>query len=216
MAGSRSNVPKMTEAERERLEAMCAFEHPYWQAGQLVAGIDEAGRGPLAGPCVAAAVIMPPGVLIAGVDDSKKLSEKKREVLCEQIKAQALSFAVGIVDSDVIDEINILNAARRAFSKAFFGLEIKPAYVFCDCIRGIEIDTPYEELIKGDARCYSIAAASIVAKVTRDALMREYEQLYPGYCFAQHKGYATVLHRECLREKGPCIIHRRSFLSGLE
>ena len=206
----------MTEEERHRLEAMCAFEQPYWQAGQLVAGIDEAGRGPLAGPCVAAAVIMPPGVLIAGVDDSKKLSAKKREVLCEQIKAQALSFAVGIVDSDIIDEINILNAARRAFSKAFFALEVKPVYVFCDCIRGIEIDTPYEELIKGDARCYSIAAASIVAKVTRDALMREYERLYPGYGFAQHKGYATELHRECLREKGPCVIHRRSFLSGLE
>ena len=215
MAGSRSNVPKMTEEERERLEAMCVFERPYWQLGQLVAGIDEAGRGPLAGPCVAAAVIMPPGVLIAGVDDSKKLSEKKREALCEQIKAQALCWAVGIVDSDVIDEINILNAARRAFSKAFFALETKPAYVFCDCIRGIEIDTPYEELIKGDARCYSIAAASIIAKTTRDELMREYERLYPGYGFAQHKGYATALHRECLREKGPCVIHRRSFLSGL-
>lgn len=206
----------MTDEERERLKAMCAFESPYWQTGRLVAGIDEAGRGPLAGPCVAAAVIMPPGLLIAGVDDSKKLSEKQREALCEQIKTQAVCWAVGIVDSDVIDEINILNAARRAFSKAFFGLEIKPAYVFCDFIRGIDIDAPYEELVGGDARCYSVAAASIVAKVTRDAIMREYERLYPGYGFAQHKGYATALHRECLQMKGPCAIHRRSFLKGAE
>lgn len=206
----------MTEAERERLEALCAFERPYWQEGKLVAGIDEAGRGPLAGPCVAAAVIMPPGCLIAGVDDSKKLSENKRELLCAQIKAQAVSWAVGIVDSDVIDGINILNAARRAFEKAFSGLETRPAYVFCDCIRGISIDAPYEELVKGDARCYSVAAASIVAKATRDQLMREYETLYPGYGFAQHKGYATELHRQRLKDKGPCAIHRRSFIGGLE
>ncbi len=193
---------------------MCAFERPYWQAGQLVAGIDEAGRGPLAGPCVAAAVVMPVGALIAGVNDSKKLSEARRETLCAQIKQKAVCWAVGIVDNDVIDEINILNAARRAFAKAFFGLEVKPAFVFCDCIRGIDIDTPYEELIKGDARCYSVAAASIVAKVTRDALMREYERLYPGYGFAQHKGYATQMHRQRIREIGPCAIHRRTFLSG--
>jgi ribonuclease HII len=160
-------------------------------------------------------VIMPPEPLIAGVNDSKKLTEKKRETLCELIKARSISWAVGIVDSDVIDEINILNAARRAFSKAFFGLEVKPAYVFCDCIRGIDIDTPYEELIKGDARCYSVAAASIVAKVTRDNLMREYERLYPGYGFAQHKGYATEMHRERLLKLGPCVIHRRSFISGI-
>lgn len=205
----------MTEEERQRLIALCEFERPYWQHGKLVAGIDEAGRGPLAGPCVAAAVIMPPGEMIAGVNDSKKLSEARRETLCELIKARAVCWAVGIVDSDVIDEINILNAARRAFAKAFFGLEVKPAYVFCDCIRGIDIDMPYEELIKGDARCYSVAAASIVAKVTRDNLMREYERVYPDYGFAQHKGYATQLHRERLLEMGPCAIHRRSFISGI-
>ena len=216
MAGSRSNAPRMTEEERARLEAMCEFERPYWQTGRLVAGIDEVGRGPLAGPCVAAAVVMPPDVLIAGVDDSKKLSEKKREALYEQITAQALCWSVGIVDSDVIDEINILNAARRAFAKAFEGLETKPAYVFCDCIRGIDIDTPYEELVHGDARCYSIAAASIVAKVTRDRLMAEYERLYPGYGFAQHKGYGTALHKQCIEEKGMCAIHRRSFLKGFQ
>jgi ribonuclease HII len=206
----------MTEEERARLEAMCAFERPYWRAGQLVAGIDEAGRGPLAGPCVAAAVIMPPGRLIAGVNDSKKLTQARREALCEAIKTQAVCWAVGMVDSDVIDEINILNAARRAFAKAFSRLEVKPSYVFCDCIRGIDIDAPYEELVGGDARCYSVAAASIVAKVTRDAIMRDYEKLYPGYGFAQHKGYATELHRQCLREQGPCAIHRRSFIGGLK
>jgi ribonuclease HII len=205
---------KRSEAQEiERLTMMCACERPFWDAGKLVAGVDEAGRGPLAGPCVAAAVIMPPDSLIPGVDDSKKLSEKKREMLYEKIVKTALSYAVCIVDSRVIDEINILNAAKRAFASALSLLTIKPDHVFCDRIGGIDVPFPYEELVDGDAKVYSIAAASIVAKVTRDRLMRSYECVYPGYGFAQHKGYATRAHAESIRAQGPCAIHRRSFLT---
>lgn len=200
--------------ERKRLKAMCAFEQPYWETGRLVAGVDEAGRGPLAGPCVAAAVVMPPWLLIPGVDDSKKLTEKKREQLYGEITKKALSYAVCIEDNRVIDEINILNAAKRAFAGAVSALAMKPAYVFCDRIGGIDIPFEYEELVGGDARVYSIAAASIVAKVTRDRLMRGYECVYPGYGFARHKGYGTRAHAESLRVLGPCDIHRRSFLKG--
>mgnify|MGYP001392164953 CR=1 FL=1 len=206
---------KRSEAEEmERLNAMCAFEKPFWDTGRLVAGIDEAGRGPLAGPCVAAAVIMPPGYLVPGVDDSKKLSEKKRERLYGEITQKALCYAVCIEDNRIIDEINILNAAKRAFAAALNILTIKPDYVFSDRIGGIDVTFEYEELVGGDARCYSIAAASIIAKVTRDRLMRGYECVYPGYGFAQHKGYGTKAHAESIRAQGPCAIHRRSFLSG--
>ena len=217
MGGLRLSVATTMRSEAqelERLEAMCAFEQPYWDAGRLVAGVDEAGRGPLAGPCVAAAVVMPPGCLIPGVDDSKKLSEKKRESLYQIITQQAISYAVCIVDNRVIDQINILNAAKRAFAAALTALSVKPDYVFCDRIGGIDVLFDYEELVGGDARCYSIAAASVVAKVTRDRLMRGYEYVYPGYGFAQHKGYGTRAHAQCIREQGPCAIHRRSFLSG--
>jgi len=213
---SRSSVrrTRSEEEERRRLIALSAFERPYWQRGQLVCGIDEAGRGPLAGPCVAAAVVMPPECLLPGVDDSKKLPENRREALYRQIRETALAWAVGIVDSRVVDEINILNAARRAFADAFFALQVRPDYVFCDRICGIDIDAPYEELVGGDRRCYSVAAASIVAKVTRDAIMRGYALAYPGYGFAQHKGYATRAHREKILELGVCGIHRLSFLKG--
>ncbi len=194
---------------------MCRYEQPFWESGKLVAGIDEAGRGPLAGPCVAAAVIMPRGCLIAGVNDSKKLSEKKREALYEQITAQALCYAVGIADNSLIDEINILNAAKRAFAQAIAGLSFKPDFVFSDRIGGIETDCPYEEITGGDALCYSIAAASIVAKVTRDRMMRDFGRQYPGYGFETHKGYGTKQHCESIRELGVCDIHRMSFLKKL-
>lgn len=193
---------------------MCALERPFWDAGRLVAGVDEAGRGPLAGPCVAAAVVMPPDGLIPGVNDSKKLSEKKREALYGEITQKALSWAVCIVDNRVIDEINILNAAKHAFAAALNALSVKPDHVFCDRIGGIDVPFDYEELVGGDARVYSIAAASVIAKVTRDRLMRGYECVYPGYGFAQHKGYGTRAHAESIRAQGPCAIHRRSFLSS--
>lgn len=205
----------MQSEELARLIALSQYEKPFWDAGQLVAGIDEAGRGPLAGPCVAAAVVMPRDCLIAGVNDSKKLTEKKREALYEEITDKALCYAVGIAGSAVIDEINILNAAKRAFAQAISGLSIQPDYVFSDRIGGIDIDCPYEEITGGDALCYSIAAASIVAKVTRDRMMRDYEQKYPGYGFAKHKGYATKQHRESILELGVCEIHRMSFLKKL-
>lgn len=201
--------------ELERLRALSQYEKTYWKEGLLVAGIDEAGRGPLAGPCVAAAVVMPPGLLIPGVDDSKKLSEKKRGELYSAITEQAVCFAVGISDNRTVDEINILNAAKKAFAEAFRGLEVKPEYVFCDRIGGIEIDAPYEEITGGDRLCYSIAAASIVAKETRDKMMRDYALRYPEYGFAKHKGYATKEHRECIIKYGVCEIHRMSFLSKI-
>ena len=149
--------------------------------------MDEAGRGPLAGPCVAAAVVLPAGLLIPGVDDSKKLSEKKRRELYTVITEKAVCFAVGVVDNRTVDEINILNAAKMAFAEAYRGLGLKPAHVFCDRIGGVDIDVPYEEITGGDRLCYSIAAASIIAKETRDAMMRSYELRYPQIrvCSAQ-------------------------------
>jgi len=205
----------MKNEEKERLLAMCCYEQPYWEKGLLVAGIDEAGRGPLAGPCVAAAVVLPPGCLIAGVNDSKKLTEKRREALYEQITAQAVCCAVGVADNHTIDTINILKAAQRAFAQALEGLAQQPAFVFSDRIGGIDTALPYEEIVGGDRLCYSIAAASIVAKVTRDRMMRAYDELYAGYGFAQHKGYGTRQHMEAIAAQGICQIHRTTFLKRL-
>ncbi len=201
--------------EAQRLIAMSRYEKPYWDKGLLVAGVDEAGRGPLAGPCVAAAVVMPPGLLIPGVNDSKKLSEKKRGELYTLITAQAICFAVGVSDSGTIDRINILNAAKKAFAEAIDSLRVTPGYVFCDRIGGINVDLPYEEITGGDRLCYSIAAASIIAKETRDAVMRDYAVLYPQYGFDRHKGYATKEHFDCIVRYGACEIHRASFLRKL-
>ncbi len=205
----------MKHEEKERLLAMCRYEQPYWERGLLVAGIDEAGRGPLAGPCVAAAVILPPGCLIAGINDSKKISEVRRESLFEQIKAQAVCYAVGIADNQLIDQINILKAAQRAFAQALDDLSQRPAFVFSDRIGGIDTGLPYEEITGGDRLCYSVAAASIVAKVTRDRMMREFDALYQGYGFAKHKGYGTRQHMQAIAAKGVCSIHRTTFIKRL-
>jgi ribonuclease HII len=201
--------------ELERLRAMSQYERPYWDNGLFVAGVDEAGRGPLAGPCVAAAVIMPPGLLIPGVDDSKKLSEKKRGSLYSLITSQAICFAVGVSDNRTIDSINILNAAKKAFAEAIGSLRVRPAHVFCDRIGGINVDVPYEEITGGDRLCYSVAAASIIAKETRDAVMRDYAVLYPQYGFDRHKGYGTREHCDCIIKYGACDIHRASFLKKI-
>jgi ribonuclease HII len=201
--------------ELQRLKALCSFEQPYWNKGLLVAGVDEAGRGPLAGPCVAAAVVMPPGMLIPGVDDSKKLSGKKRAELYVEIVSKAVCFAVGISGSRAIDDINILNAAKKAFARAVNRLRIRPDHVFCDRIGGIDVDVEYEEITGGDRLCYSVAAASIIAKETRDSIMRDYSMLYPQYGFEKHKGYATKEHFECIIKYGSCDIHRASFLDGV-
>lgn len=205
----------MTDKELKRLTELCKNEKEYWDKGMLVAGIDEVGRGPLAGPCVAAAVIMPPEPLIEGVNDSKKVSEKKRQTVYERIMDTALAVGIGIVDSTVIDEINILQAAKRAFAIAYSNLEVKPDYVFCDKIGGIDIEAPYEEFVGGDRLSYCVAAASIVAKVTRDEMMIKYDEAFPAYKFAKNKGYGTPEHRQVLIENGICEIHRMSFLKKI-
>ena len=189
-----------------------ATERLYWQRGiEHLAGVDEAGRGPLAGPVVAAAVIFPKDVFIDGVDDSKKLSEKKRNTLFVLIKQQALSIGIGVVQHEVIDRINIYQASILAMRKALDDLSLQPQFAAVDG-NSFKHDTlPYENIIDGDAKVFTIAAASIVAKVTRDHMMSEYHELYPVYGFAKHKGYGTKEHREAIRQHGLCDIHRRSF-----
>jgi ribonuclease HII len=155
---------------------------------------------------------MPPGLLIPGVDDSKKLSEKKRAELYSLITAQAVCFAVGVCDSGTIDRINILNAAKKAFAEAIGTLRVRPSHVFCDRIGGIDVDVSYEDIVGGDRLCYSVAAASIIAKETRDAVMRDYSVLYPQYGFDKHKGYGTREHYDSIIKYGACEIHRESFL----
>ncbi|MBS5644536.1 MAG: ribonuclease HII [Clostridiales bacterium] len=198
----------MTENFYER-ERQAAAE------GKYLAGADEAGRGPLAGPVVAAAVILPADSFIEGIDDSKKISEKKRERLYEEITKTAVDWAVGIVDADVIEKINILNAARLAFQKAVMALKVKDFVLVTDYISGLELPMEYTPIVKGDAKVYSIAAASIVAKVTRDRIMREYDRKYPEYGFARHKGYGTKAHREAILQYGILDIHRPSFLGKI-
>lgn len=177
----------------------------------VVAGIDEAGRGPLAGPVTAAAVILPAGLLISGVDDSKKLTPDRREKLFEIILSQALSVGVGIIGPAEIDRINILQATRRAMLAAVQQLSPQPDYLLIDGISTIDSVIPQKTIKKGDSLSLSIAAASIVAKVTRDRYMIEMDSIYPGYGFAGHKGYGSAAHLDAIRRIGPCPIHRLSF-----
>jgi ribonuclease HII len=176
-----------------------------------IAGVDEAGVGPLAGPVVAAAVIFPTGQGLSGVDDSKKLTPERRTMLAVAIREGALAFAIGIVEPDEIDRINVYQATLAAMGRAVDGLAVRPRYVLVDARRIPGCDLPQEAIIKGDAHCHAIAAASILAKTTRDALMRGYDDEFPGYGFAEHKGYPTEAHRDAIRRLGPCTIHRRSF-----
>jgi len=193
-------------------ESMLEFEQKYWQQGiRYIAGIDEAGRGPLAGPVVAAAVIFSPDVIIEGVNDSKKLTEKKRASLYHQIREQALSVGIGIVSHEVIDRINILQASFLAMNKALDLLSITPQQLLVDGNFFRHERYPVENIIKGDALSHSIAAASIIAKVTRDSLMVEVDRQYPEYGFAKHKGYGTREHIDAIRLHGYSPIHRRSF-----
>ncbi len=181
------------------------------QGYRFIAGIDEAGRGPLAGPVVASAVILPPDISIDGVDDSKKLSSEKREILFKIIKEKALSVGIGIISSKVIDEINILEATREAMLNAVENLKITPDLIIIDGITPIKSSIKQLTIKKGDSLSQSIAAASIIAKVTRDRLMLDYDAKYPTYLFAKHKGYGTAEHLERIKEFGPCEIHRNSF-----
>jgi len=200
------------ETEELRLEKMLEYEKELYSKGyEYICGIDEAGRGPLCGPVVAAAVILKKGDKIEGVNDSKKLSEKKREQLFETIKERAIAYSVGIVDEKTIDEINILEATRLAMKKAVEGLTIKAEYALVDAEKKVPIDVPYTPIIKGDALSESIAAASIIAKVTRDRMIVELDSKYPEYNFAKNKGYGTKQHTDAIKEYGLCPAHRRSF-----
>ena len=181
----------------------------------LVCGADEAGAGPLAGAVYAAAVILPPGLELEGLNDSKKVSPRKREVLFDQIQAQAVAWAVASVDEGEIDRINILNARMLAMDRAIQALDPAPEYALIDGNRNTGIRCPNETVVKGDGRSASIAAASILAKVSRDRYMKEMDARYPGYGFARHKGYPTKAHYEALLRLGPCPIHRRTFLKNL-
>ena len=193
------------------------FENKVIASGySAVCGVDEAGRGPLAGPVCAAAVILPQNTVIDGVNDSKKLSEKKREQLFDVITETALAYCVAWASVEEIEEINILNAAMLAMKRAVEGLSIKADFALIDGNKTPDLDIPAYPIVKGDARSISIAAASILAKVSRDRLMYEYDTKYPQYNFAKHKGYGTTLHREMILKYGPCEIHRPSFLKKIK
>ena len=217
-AGVRAAVERAkraAEAERreeERLYGMLAFERKYAAYG-LVCGIDEAGRGPLAGPVVAAAVILPEGVILHGCNDSKQVSPKKREELFDEIREKAVSFGIGIVDNVRIDEINILQADYEAMRQAVSQLSPQPDVLLNDAVTIPGLPMRQVNLVHGDARSLSIAAASILAKVTRDRIMTEMDEKYPGYGFAGHKGYGSAAHIEAIRRLGPCPIHRRTFIT---
>ncbi|MBQ3414988.1 MAG: ribonuclease HII [Clostridia bacterium] len=203
----------MKEKEIERLENLKNIENELHSNGKnYIAGIDEAGRGPLAGPVVVASVIMPEDSMIEGINDSKKVSEKKREKLYDEIIKEAISYSVAIIGHDEIDKINILNATKKGLTTCVKELDVRPDLIIVDALEKIDTDgIPYKSIIKGDAKCYSIAAASILAKVTRDRIMREWDSVYPQYGFINHKGYGTAKHIAAIKEYGLCPIHRRSF-----
>jgi ribonuclease HII len=208
---------KYDEKEKERLIKMTEFERKCYEHGyKMVAGVDEVGRGPLAGPVVAAAVILGEDVLIPGVNDSKKLSEQKREYLYEEIKSKALSCSIGIVSEKIIDEINILNATYMAMKQALEGLSVKPEYILLDAVTLKDVDIPQKGMIKGDSLSLSIAAASIIAKVERDRIISGYDEVYPNFNFSRHKGYGTSEHIECIKKYGLLPIHRRSFTKNFQ
>lgn len=202
------------EKERARIEAMKVYEREYESHG-WICGIDEVGRGPLCGPVVASAVILPKDCQILYLNDSKKLSEKKREELYDVIMEQAVAVGVGMASPQRIDEINILQATYEAMRQAISGLKVKPAVLLNDAVTIPEVEIPQIPIIKGDAKSVSIAAASIIAKVTRDRMMVEYDRIYPGYDLASNKGYGTKVHMEALKTVGPCEIHRRTFIKNI-
>ncbi len=211
------NLAKLTkEDELKRQALMWKYEHAAAAEGyRLVAGVDEAGRGPLAGPVFAAAVILKEGAVIDGINDSKKLSEKKREELFEKIKENAVAYSVYSADEKTIDDVNILNATYMAMNGAVDGLAVMPDFVLIDGNSIKNMQTPHRTVVKGDAKSISIAAASILAKVSRDRFMAEMAEKYPEYGFEKHKGYGTKAHNEAILKYGPSPIHRRTFLKKL-
>ena len=209
-------IKKLTQEEAKRLENMYELERAKRAEGfQCICGVDEAGRGPLAGPVYAAAVILPDGLIIPGLNDSKKLSEKRREELFEIIQQEAVAYSIASVDERRIDEINILNADFEAMNHAVDTLSVQPDFVLIDgnIMRGMTL--PHETVVKGDTKSASIAAASIHAKVSRDRYMKQMAEKYPQYGFEKHKGYGTAAHNAAILKYGPCEIHRRTFLKKL-
>lgn len=208
----------MKEKEIERLNELKKIENDIYKNDKnikYICGIDEAGRGPLAGPVVVASVIMPKDSMIEWVNDSKKVSEKRREELYDIIIKEAISYGIGIVDENTIDEINILNATKKGLTDSIKELKVRPDLIIVDALKGIDtLQIPYMSIIKGDAKCYTISAASILAKVTRDRIMRRYDELYPEYGFGKHKGYGTSAHIAKIKEIGPCPIHRNTFIKN--
>ena len=218
---SRSGVQKAIEKRKRtiqaeldedlRLEQMLRYEKELYQAGyQTIAGIDEVGRGPLAGPVVAAAVILPPGCKIKGLNDSKKIPKKKHQDIYQAVMDKALAVGIGLMDNEIIDQVNIYEATKLAMKEALSKLRLKSDYLLIDAMK-LDVDIPQESIIKGDANSLSIAAASIVAKVTRDKLMADYDKEYPGYDFAQNAGYGTKSHLQGLERHGVTPIHRKTF-----
>lgn len=201
------------QKENERLFEMLAYEREYEAAG-MICGIDEAGRGPLAGPVVAGAVILPKGCQIRYLNDSKQLSEKKREALYDEIMEKAVAVGVGMASPARIDEINILQATYEAMREAIGKLAVKPGILLNDAVRIPGVEVRQVPIVKGDAKSLSIAAASVIAKVTRDRLMLEYDKLMPEYGFAGHKGYGSAAHIEAIRTYGPSPIHRATFIKN--
>lgn len=203
-------MPIIVEKNYTKTEGLFLFDQEFRQNASVLAGVDEAGRGPLAGPVVCAAVVMPAEGFIEGVNDSKKLSEKRREALYEKIVECALAFSVVFVDPQEIDRINILNATKKGMEQSIGALNIKPDLVLIDAVK-LPVDLPQRAIVQGDAKSYSIAAASILAKVSRDRYMRKMDQTYPQYGFAKHKGYGTKEHIEKIRQYGLCEEHRKTF-----
>ena len=205
---------KRIEKEQKRAEHFIEMQYyerlAYQEGASFIAGVDEVGRGPLAGPVVAAAVILPKNIEDLGFDDSKKLSASKREEIYRLIQEKAIAIGIGIVDADIIDQVNIYQASRLAMQQAVSELKIQPDYLLIDAMK-IDVNTPQIGIIKGDAKSISIAAASIVAKQVRDQMMREFDELYPGYDFSNNAGYGTPKHLEGLKSKGICPIHRKTF-----
>ena len=214
LAESAARRLEALEKEKRRIEQLRAYEEQYGEY-EYICGVDEAGRGPLAGPVAAGAVILPRGCRILYINDSKQLSEKKREELYDVIREQAVSWAVGIVSPERIDEINILQATYEAMREAVGKLTPGPDILLNDAVTIPRIANPQVPIIKGDAKSISIGAASIVAKVTRDRLMAEYDRKYPEYDFAGNKGYGSAGHIEALKKYGPTPIHRRSFIKNI-
>lgn len=205
------NKENLPEKEVLRLDAMMEYERKFADC-EYICGVDEVGRGPLAGPVVACAVILPKDTYFRYLNDSKKVTEKRREVLYDEITNEAVSYSLGVISPQVIDDINILQATYKAMQDAVNGLSVKPDIILVDAVHIPDIGIPQIDIVKGDAKSVSIAAASIVAKVYRDRMMADYDKLFPGYMFAKNKGYGTKVHMDALKTIGMSPIHRKTFV----